>query len=403
MDPQAVGRELNVRAVLSGRLLQRGDTLVVRTELMDVLDGSQLWGGEYTSTIRDIFEVQSYLSGAISEKHRLRLTSEQRQRLKKRPTEDNDAYRLYLQGRYQWNKRSRDAALKAIRRLHAGDRQGPHVRTRVCRARRRLQLRVSRTHSLPARRCRRPKPRPACAGSRPESRGCAHLPRLREFTYQWDWAAATGYLEQARALDPAAVDSHPYYAFYLTVSGRHDEAIDAARRAFASDPLASLSHTLAVQLALAGRLDQAVRESMRTIELDSNFAFAHQMLASLYSAKGMYEEARAAAERAMALDGGTATSLAILGEVQARSGRRDEALKIVDRLAEASRSRYTPALAFAIIYAGLDDKDQTFAWLEKAYAERFNRLAYLRMDPVWRGLHDDPRFNDLVRRIGLPR
>jgi tetratricopeptide (TPR) repeat protein len=224
------------------------------------------------------------------------------------------------------------------------------------------------------------------------------------FTYDWDWAAATRHFEQARALNAAAVDGHTYYPLYLTVGKRVAEAIGVAERASAADPVsAALSHNLAVQLVLAGRFDDAVRECRRTVDLDAHFAIAYAVMASAYAAEGAYREALPAAEQAVTLDGGSPMSLAVLGHVHARLGDRRDALGIVERLREGARQRYTPSLAFAVVYTGLGDKDQAFAALDKAYEERFNRLAYLRVDPLWQSLRDDPRFDVLLRRIGLPR
>jgi serine/threonine-protein kinase len=405
VDPQAIGRALSVRAVLSGRLLQRGDTMIVRTELMDVSDGSQLWGGEYRSKLTSLFELQSDLAGAISDKLRLRLTADQQERLTRRHTENNDAYRLYLQGRYQWNKRTRDGALRAIADFtRAVDKDPTYALAYAALAD--AYSFASFANVFP--------PRDVMPKAQAAARRALEIdPALADahislgyasFTYDWDWGAAVSHFERAQALSPQVVESHTYYPFYLTVSGRHEEAIRAAERAFATDPIsASLSHTLAVQLSLAGRFDEGIKECRRTIELDPNFALAHQVMAFDYAAQGKYREALPIAEKAAALDGATPMSLALLGHLKARLGDVQEALQIVERLAESSNRRYTPGLAFAVVYVGLDDRDQAFAWLDRAREERFNRLAYLRADPVWISLRDDPRFDALLRRIGLPR
>ena len=223
------------------------------------------------------------------------------------------------------------------------------------------------------------------------------------FTYEWDWPAATAHVDRALTLDREAVVNHSYYPFYLTVAGRFAEAVGVARRAFDRDPLsASRSHTLAVQLALAGRPDEAIEECRRTIGLDPNFAVAYDVLGTLLAGKGMYQEGLSALQQAAALTRGAPMSIAGLGDVQARLGHRDEARRILQQLSEASKERYTPALAFAIVHLGLEEKDQALSWLEKAYEERFNRLAYLRREQMWQPLRQDPRFQDLLRRINLP-
>ncbi len=276
VDPQAIGRELSVRAVLSGRLLQRGDMVVVRTELMDVSDGSQLWGGEYRSKTTSLFELQSNLSREISEKLRLRLTPGQRQRLTKRPTENNDAYRLYLQGRYQWNKKTRDGVLKAISDFTQAIDKDPTYALAYAALADAYSF-ASFSNAFPPRDIM---PNAEAAATRAleidPDLADAHISLgYASFTYDWDWSAAVSHFERARALNRAVLESHPYYAFYLTVSGRHEEAIRTVQRAVEADPTsASLSHTLSVQLSLAGRFEDGINECRRTIDLDPNFALA---------------------------------------------------------------------------------------------------------------------------------
>jgi serine/threonine-protein kinase len=404
VDPQAVGRDLRVRAVLSGRLLQRQDTLIVRTELMDVSDGSQLWGGEYTSNAGNVFQLQSDLSRKISEKLRLRLTDEDKQRLAKRYTENNDAYRLYLQGRYQWNKRSPEGIGKAVEYLNQAVRSDPGYALAYAG----LADAYSQGSFFNVARPRDIMPKAKAAAIRAleidPGLAEAHIALgYASFSYDWDYPAATKHFEQARALNAAAVESHPYYPFYLTVGGRHAEAIQAARQTFDRDPVsASLSHTLAVQLSLAGRVDDAIKECQRTTELDSNFAVAYEVMAILYASKGMHHEALAAVDKAAAASRAPMI-LATVAYVRGAVGQRDEARKILTQLENASPQQYMPALAMATVYTGLGDIDHAFAWLDTAYEERSNRLAYLNTDPVWTPLRKDRRFDELLRRIGLPR
>jgi Tfp pilus assembly protein PilF len=223
------------------------------------------------------------------------------------------------------------------------------------------------------------------------------------FTYDWDWRAATQHFDRALALNRDAVLNHPFYHFYLTVAGRFEEAVSVARRALENAPVsASLSHTLSVQLALSGRLDEAIEECRRTIELDPAFAVAHDVMGMTLAAKRKYSDGLPEVEKAVALTGGAPMPLADLGYVRARLGHPEQARQILQRLAEAAKERYTPALAFAVVHLGLGERDQALNWLEKAYEERFNRLAYLRREPVWEALRPDPRFVDLLRRINLP-
>jgi serine/threonine protein kinase/tetratricopeptide (TPR) repeat protein len=403
-DPQAAGGALGVRAVLAGRLLQRGDTLIVRTELIQVSDGSQLWGGEFTSASSDVFDLQRRLSGEIASQLRSRLTDDQRSRLASRETTSDEAYRLYLRGRYQWNKRSAEGMRLAIGHFtQAVDKDPSYALAHAALAdafSRASFFNVARPRDL------MPKAKAAAelALSIDPELAPAHMALVYvALTFDWDWAAATRHLDRAMALDRRTVEAHTAYPFYLTVAGRHAEAVEVARRAFEDDVLsASLSHNLAVQLSLAGRHAEAVDECRRTIELDAGFAIAHQVMAGAYAAMGRYADALPPAERAVALDAGNVTSLAFLGFVHARLGRRVEAQALVAKLVDAARHTYVPPLAFAVVYEGLRDRDNAFKWLEAAYEERHNRLAYLRVEPVWEGLRADRRYAALLERIGLP-
>jgi len=404
VDPQKIGQELHVGAVLSGRLMQRDGTLVVRTELMDVANGTQLWGGQYHRKVADVFALQDELSKEISDRLRLRLTNEEKLRLTKRYTENAEAYQLYLKGIFYWNKRSPDGLQKSIEYFNRAVETDPGYALAYTGLANAYNL-TSFFNVVPPREAM-PKAK-AAATKALEIDGTlaeAHISlAYASFTYDWDWPAATRHYDRALALDRDAVMSHSYYPFFLTVAGRSEEAVSVARRQVESDPVsAALSHTLAVQLGLSGHTDEAIAECRRTIELDPGFAVAYDVLGNMLSAKGMYREATPELEKAVALTRGAAIPTANLGYVRARLGQREEARRILQQLAEASKQRYTPALAFAVVHLGLGEHDQALNWLEKAYEERFNRLAYLRREPVWDPLRSDARFIDLLRRINLP-
>jgi TolB-like protein/Tfp pilus assembly protein PilF len=404
-DPQAIGHDLGVSAVLSGRLLRRDGHVIVRTELIDVSNGAQLWGREFNHTAADVIALQDDLAAEISEKLRLRLTKEEQQQLNKRYTQDAAAYELYLKGRYYWNKRNLQDVQRAIGYFERAIALDPQYALAYAG----LADAYNQASFFNASPPGDVMPRARAAASRAleidEHLADAHISLAYvSFTYDWDWAAATKHTERARALNPVTVDNHSFYPFYLTVARRPDEAVRAAERALAKDPLsASLSHNRAVQLVLSRQYDAAIAECRRTIELDPAFAIAYEVLGATYEAKGMPAEALPQVETAVRLNPHSPMSLAMLAYVDANLKRDREARRILEQLTTASRERYVPALAFAVIHTGLNEKDQAFGWLEKAYVERSNRLAYLAFEPSWDRLRSDPRFDDLLRRIGLPR
>jgi len=349
--------------------------------------------------------LQEHLAGEISEKLRLRLTKEEQQQLTKRYTEDAAAYELYLKGRYHWNKRNVQDLQKAIGFFNQAIARDPRYALAYAGLADAYNL-ASFFNAFPPRDVM---PKASAAAFKAleidERLADAHISlAYASFTYDWDWTAATRHFERAQALNASAVENNTSYPFYLTVGRRPAEAIRAADRALAHDPMsASLSHNRAVQLTLARQYDAAIEECRRTIELDPTFAIAYEVMAASYGGKGMYREALPLIEEASRLNPSNAMSLAQLGYVRANLNQGREARRILEQLSMFARQRYIPALAFAVVHAGLDEKNQAFAWLDKAYDERANRLAYLAFEPTWNRLRPDPRFDDLLRRIGLPQ
>jgi TolB-like protein/Tfp pilus assembly protein PilF len=404
IDPQKAGSDLHVRAVVSGRLLQRGSTLIVRAELMDVATGAQLWGGQYNRKPEDVFAFQDDLSREISEKLRLQLTGHEKHRLTKRYTEDAEAYRLYLKGRYHWNKRTPDDVQKAIEYFQQALEKDPAYSLAYAGLADTYAY-LSFFNVIPSRQAM-PKAKAAAAKALEIDHDLAeaHVSLgYVSFTYEWDWLAAGEHFEQALALNPAYCRAHTFYAFYLSSLGRSEEALAVAKRALDLDPASpAVSHSLAVQLYLARKFDRASKQAHDTLEMDANFAVSYAVLGEAYLSKGMYREGLSALEKYSTLSRGGAASLALLGYLHARSGERKKSLEMIEELKAASKQSFVPALFIALIYAGQEDKDQAFTWLDKAYEERFNRLSYLKVDVLWDPLRSDPRFTDLLRRVGIP-
>ena len=403
-DPRKVGSDLHVRAVVSGRLLKRGSSLIIQAELMDVATGSQLWGGQYNRQAENVFLLQDDLSREISEKLRLRLTGDEKRRLTKRYTEDAEAYRLYLKGRYHWNKRNPEGLQKAVDYFQQALNRDP-VYPLAYAGLADTYAYLSFFHVVPPRQAM-PKAKAAAVKALEidDHLAEAHVSLgYVSFTYDGDWSAAGKYFEQALALNPIYSGAHTFYAFYLSSLGRSEEALAVAKRALDLDPASpAVSHSLAVQLYLARRFDKAIEQAHNTLEMDANFAISYQLLGEVHVSKGLYREGLLALEKFSALSRTSAISRALVGYSHARLGERSAALRIIEELTSASKHSFIPAFLYALVYAGLEDKDQAFGWLEKAYEERFNRLAYLKQDALWDPLRSDPRFIDMLRRLGIP-
>ncbi|MFI5109007.1 MAG: protein kinase [Terriglobales bacterium] len=400
-DPLKIGRDLRVRAVVSGRLAQRSNIVVVQAELIDVANGSRLWGGQYSRKMADVFALQEDLSTEISQKLRLRLSGEEKQRLTKRDTENAEAYQLFLKGRYYWGKGTEESAKRAVEYFQQATEKDPGYALAYSWLAGAYDT-VAGFGWLPPREAI-PKAKAAAlkALEIDDRQAIAHAELgYISFSYDFDWAAAGRHYERALAPNPSAtLFTH---SVYLTALGRHDEALAEARRGMDLDPLNfMLDFRMARALYLARQFDGAIEQCKKMLDMEPGFALAHWQLGQAYAEKGMYREALAELEKDKALTHGHPRSLAYMGNILARSGERSRALQVLEELKGVSKQKYAYSLSFARIYAGLGDKDQAFAWLEKGYEERSTPLYFLKVDPIWDPLRSDPRFNDLLRRIGL--
>ncbi len=403
VDPQRVGHDLQVGAVLSGRLLQRGDMVIVQAELMDVANGSQLWGGQYNRKMADVFALQEDLSREISQKLRLRLSGDQKLRLTKRYTANAEAYQDYLKGRYFWNRWSPQDAPRAIQYFQEAIDKDPNYALPYAGL---ADTYISEFWFGEA------PPREAAPKAKAAALKALELDeRVAEaqvslgfvnFLYDWDWAAADEHFQRALALNPSDATAHSWYSIYLAAMGRFDAALAEARRGMELDPASpGMNQIVALQFIYAQRFDDAIEQFSKT--LDMGYHDAHLGLGQAYAAKGMYQQALAQFQQFAELDRGTARSIANLGYTYARLNQRREALRALDELKAMARRRYVPATTMAIIYVGLGDENQAFAWLEKAYAEREYGLALLKLSWALSPLRSDPRYADLLRRVGLPQ
>ncbi|HAF12697.1 MAG TPA: hypothetical protein DCK99_03155 [Blastocatellia bacterium] len=402
VDPQKVGYDLGVRAVLTGRLIQQGDNLTIRTELVNVSDGTELWGEQYNRKMSDLVTVQQEIARDISERLRLRLTGEQRQQLNKGSTSNTEAYQLYLKGRYHLNRQTEDGYKRSIdyfQQAIAMDPNYAQAYAGIADA-----YIVATDWYLPNREAM---PKAKAAATRALeiddtlAEGHVSLGTVRVF-YDWNWSETDKEYRRAIKLNPNYADAHQWYSFYLgVVRGQYSEAIAEAKQALQLDPLSlNANQVLADALFTARQYDQAIEQCRKTIELDQNFWWAHESLGALYERRGQFQEAIAELQKARQLDNNPLI-LAKLGRAYALSGKRAEAQKLIDELKELSKQRYVSSAIVAEIYAALGERDQTFEWLEKGYEERSIGMLFLKTDPLWDGFRSDPRFANLVRRVGL--
>jgi len=400
-DPLKVGHDLGVRAVVTGRLLQRGDSLMVSAELLDVRDNKQVWGEQYNRKVADALAVQQEISREITDRLRLKLSGEEQRQLTRRDTSNPEAYAFYLKGRYYWNKRTADNIRKAIEQFQQAADKDPnyalaYVGLADCYSLLELYAATPASETLP-----KAKAFAERALQLDNSLAEAHTSLGYAYDELWQWEDAEKEFKRALELNPSYPTAHQWYGLLLLDKGRFDDALTEARRAQELDPLSLVIGQNVAQAYLArGDVNSSIEQARKVIDLDPRYPRGHQQLGFAYLKQGNYAEAIAELRKATDLSPDR-VAFAGLGYGYAVSGRRVEALAILKEL-EAKYGRHE-ALGqdLAAVYAGLGDKDQAFAWLEKDFQARSGLLVRTRWQFPFESLRSDPRFTDLLRRMGL--
>jgi eukaryotic-like serine/threonine-protein kinase len=402
-DPLTVGRELNVRAVLAGRLLQRGEQIVIKAELVDARDGALLWVEQYQRAAGDVFAIEADIAQQISEHLKVKLSYEQQHGLAQRYTHNAEAYELYLRGRYFWNQRSLDGMRKGVECFIRALRLDPdyalaHAGLANC------YLMLS-TYLLPPREFV-PKARLAVTRALALDDGMAEAHGARgmlAFWYDWDFVRAEADYQRALELNPNYPEAHQWLAYLYAAQDRFDEALAKFRHAQRLDPLSiAITANIGEILYRAGRYEEAIAQCEKALEMDAQYAKAFYWRTLAWLAAGKLTEAQTFLEM-VAQQPGEVRLLAtvFLAVAHAQAGRREAAAQIMAQLESFSQQQYFPPYYLAVIAASLDNKDAAFAWLEKAYQERSGWMPWLKHEPLLLGLSTDVRFNELLRRVGL--
>ena len=405
VDPQAAGRDLKVQAVLAGRVTKRGDQLSVSAELVDTRTNHQIWGDQYNRKLTDVMAIQEEISQEISDKLRVRLTGEDKKRLVKRHTENAEAYGLYLKGRYQWNKQTLDGMETGINFFKQAIDKDPHYGLAYAGLADAYALLAD--YNVLAAKEVMPSAKTAAmkALEIDDTISEAHASLgWAKLTLDWDWAGAEKEFRRSLELNPNYATAHQWYADYLTVTGRHDEAQTGMKRAQQLEPVSlPISVALASIFYYTHQNDQAIDQCRRAIVMDPQFVPAHVFLGRAYEQKGVYAEAISELKQALQLSEGGSSELAALGHAYAQSGDRAGAQKILKELNTRSTQTYVQPIWIAVIHAALGDKEEAFTWLRKAVGDRSVWLIYLKVDPIFDSLRTDARFADVVRQVGLPQ
>ena len=398
-----IARELNVDAVVEGTVLRSGDQVRITAQLIEASTDKSLWSQSYEGELRDTLAVQNRVARAIADEIRINLTPREQAALKNIEVVNPEAYESYLKGRYFWNKRTANELRVALAYFNQAIEQDPKYARSYSGLADTYALLGDWQYAAMTPKEAFPKAKAAAIKALELDNALSEAHNSLAFIldgFDWDLDAGGREFRRAIELNPGYATAHHWYAWHLSLLGQYDEAIAEMRKAQNLDPLSLIINAdLAEILILAHSYDESMQQSLKTIEMDPNFALAHNQLAEAYIQKHMYDKAVAEMRKAVQLSGGSPTCIANLARAYVLSGKRNEAVELLNGLKNRSDLGNSIAPEIAIIYASLGDTDQAMNWLEKAYDDRFNPGVLLR--PGFDPLRSDPRFRDLVRRTGL--
>jgi len=409
IDPQKVAKELGVEALVTGRVVQRGDDLSVSAELVDAHEDKQLWGEQYRRKMADATSVQQEIASAISGNLRLRLTNEDKTRLAKSSTTNPETYQLYLKGRYHANQATAEGLKKSIQYFEQAISIDPgYALAYAGLADSYSALGGNWLYLPPSDSIPRAKAAAKKALELDDALAEAHAALAYATFFDWDWTSAEREFKRAIELNPNSAISHERYAEFLRARLRFNESMAEAQRAQELDPLSpDIVAGLGFVYLFTRRYDESIAQFQKALELYPDVAPTRAGLSCAYAGKRMYPQAVSEYDKIPAHDKAVAPESQFVasfrGWVYAVSGRRTDALKIAQEFRDLSSHSYVDFYLFAGIYAGLDDKDEAFRLLEKGYEQHSVGMPYLGVDVFWNGMRSDPRYADLLRRMGLPQ
>src|SRR6202165_4178242 len=401
-DIQKIGELLHASHLLEGSVAKSGNKLRITAQLIQASDGNHLWSDTYDRDMQDIFAVRSEVAQQVAATLKIRLLGEEKRKIDKKPTENLEAYNLYRQGRYYSDKLSESDMKKAVPFFEQAIEKDPRFALAYAGIADNYVL-AADTYIAPREAFSKAKEAALKAIELDDSLAEANASLgFVHYHYDWDWVAADKECRRAIELNPQSAPSYMIYTHYLAGIGRFDEASTFGARGLELDPLSVSTHFFLGWSALfAGRYDEAIAKLSKAVELDPSNGWVRMFLGRAYLFKGMPQRAIEVMETAMRLSPDDSYALGYLGYTYAVTGRRADALKILQRLDEMEKHRYVSRFAPVYIYTGLGDKNKAFEWLEKAYQERSDSLAWFRFDPESKVLQSDPRFAALMRKVGF--
>ena len=406
IDSQKVGNELNVRAVLMGRMTQRGDDVTISAELVDVSDKRRLWGEQYRRKLSDILVVQNEIAQEITEGLRLRLTGEEKKQLARQHTQNNDAYLLYSSGNYYFRQNTKEGFEKSIESFEQAIKIDPNYALAYAGLAATYQFMISRGFLRSKESEQKVEWAALKALQIDDTLAEAHVSLAVNKFIKFDWVGAEKEIKRALELDPNSSQANASYASYLWAVGRANESLHYTIRARELDSRPDRGEG-AFAYYMARQYDKAIELYRNNLKKKPDNAQAQILLGEAYVAKGMPAEGVAETQKGMALDATLDKTperwdrYPLLAYAYAAAGQRAEALKILSEQQRLAKQRYVSPYNFAIIYTGLGDKDRAFEWLTKCVEQRILIIFHLKSRPLFDSLRSDPRYRDLLRRMNL--
>ena len=401
-DSIAAARALRVNSVLEGSLQKAGDRIRVTARLIKTSDGTSLWSGTFDEKFTDVFAVQDSIAQKVAAALAVSLNAEEQQRLTKRYTDNPEAYQAYLKGRFYWGKYTEEGFRKSIDYFKQAVEKDPNYALAYAGLADTYSLLGDLSYAPSKETFDQARAYAEKAIALDDALGEAHLSLgIVKLFYDWDLVEAEKELRRAKELIPHNPQVYHFYGHYLELAGRFEEASEETRRGVVLDPTNLIvSSELGWSYYVAHKFDQAIAQWRKTLEMDQNFIYSAYGLAQAYEQKGMYREALAELERAQKIENWSWLT-AEIACVKALTGEREEAMRIMEELKQRSAREYIDESVIAYIPVALGDKDQAFAWLEKAYQVRAGNLMWMKIEPKFDPLRSEPRFDDLVRRMGI--
>ena len=397
-----IGQELNVTHIVEGSVRRAGGRVRIAAQLIQVRDQTHLWAESYERNTGDILTLQNEVSQAIARQIRIKLIPEQQERFAVSDSISPEAYEAYLRGRYLWNQRTPQSLRKSIKHFEKAIRiDSTYAAAYAGMADSYLTLQDDGL--LPTLEATAVAKRAAAEALRcDEMLAGPHISLAHAHFHEFNWPAAEQEFKRGLELNPNYAIGHFYFANYLLAKEQFQDALQEARRAKALDPvsLPARSNT-ATALYYSGQYDQAIEQCFEALEINPTFARSYEDLGRIYWKKGMRREAIRAYKRAVTYSGRSSLYAAELAHAYAATGRRKDALQLLKELTIQARKRYVSPYAFALVYTGMGNKDQAFAWLGRAYEERAGTLPFLKIKPEFASLRSNPRFHKLLSRMGL--